>query len=81
MHYEIDLAYTWNEETASQFEKIDDKLREITGKYSDSSGAGFGTRDHQYWFDTYDEAKEAHERLIMNTFIALQYCNLYEAED
>lgn len=40
------------------------KAVEIAGKNSGSSGCGMGKRDIQFYFETEEEAKEVHERLI-----------------
>lgn len=63
MNYVVDIGYPLTGQTADELMTFDNKVIEVTGCDSLSSGGGFGIRDHQFYYNTFDQAKQVADKL------------------
>lgn len=60
MKYYLDVVFPFDE----TFAEKSDYATKLVGKHSGSSGAGFGQRDMQFYFDTLEECEVAKNKFL-----------------
>ena len=70
----VDCAYPFDPDT---FQDNDDLIFQAVGKFSESSGAGFGFRDHQFEYGYKVDAEWAQKELRKLT-LNWEYCDIYQ---
>jgi hypothetical protein len=58
--YTLNVSFALDED----FVEKSNRVMEIVGKHSGSSGAGFGERDMQFYFDTREECEIAKNKFL-----------------